>query len=229
MKSKARNLLALTTFSLLSSVALASGSNGLDVTYGPEDALDGDVVTENGQLFEEIIFGREVSNLHVANHDFTPIIRSLLPPYYELPDENDLEDFVITQSEMVIINPVPGEYVRITEGKRHGFSEMTIAMTSTEPGSGAPLHTHDVEVSHTVNTRQLVRYRIGDDTFVVRGPFVINIPPLVPHAFANVSNRTLAIVLSFPTNDWQVDFLDHPNVEEFFSAPVTRQERRIRD
>ncbi len=228
MKLGKSNLLAMTAFSLLSSLAIA-GSKGLEVTYGPEDALDGDVVTENGQLFKEILPGREIYNLHEANHDYTPIIRSLLPPYYDLPDENDIEDSVITQSEMAIINPVPGEYVRITEGKRHGFSEMTIAMTSTEPGSGAPLHTHDVEVSHTVNTRQLVRYIIGDERFVVRGPFVINIPALTPHAFANLSNRTLAIVLSFPTNDWQVDFLDHPNVEEFFTAPVTRDERKIRN
>ncbi len=227
MKISKRTLLALTTASLLSSFAMAD--NGLEVTYGPEDALDGEVITENGQLFQEILPGREAYNLHQANHNFTPLVRSLLPPYYDLPDADNLEDSVITQSEMVIINPIEGEYVRVVEGKRHGFSEMTVALTFTQPGRGAPLHTHNVETSHTVTTNHFVRYRIRDEEFVVRGPFVINIPALVPHAFANLSKTPLSIVLSFPTNDWQVDFLEHPNVEDFFSRPLSKDDRIIRN
>lgn len=226
MNIKIKALLAVTTISLLSSPLALSRVSDLAVTYGPQDAIDNDFVTETGQLIEEILPDREISRLHANNHSFTPLVRSLLPPYYDLPSFDSVDDFVTTQNEMAIINPIPGEYVRIVEGKRHGFLRSTVALTVSMPGSGAPLHTHDVETSHTVVTEQRVRYQIRDEIFEVKGPYVINIPPLVPHAFVNLSKKPLSIVLSFPTDTWQVDFLDQPNIEEFFTVPVTKKDRR---
>lgn len=109
----------------------------LSVTYTPSDALDNDFVTESGELIEEIIPDREIARLHAASQYQTiPLERHLLPPYYHLPAMNNVDDYVTTKDEFVNINPAPGEWVRIMEGKRHGFQSTTVGITYTQQGGG---------------------------------------------------------------------------------------------
>jgi hypothetical protein len=42
----------------------------------------------------------------------------------------------------------------------------------------------------------------------MEGPYVINIPPMVPHSFTNLDDRIAKLVVIFPTNVWEYDVLN---------------------
>jgi quercetin dioxygenase-like cupin family protein len=218
--SKINIVLTIAVFVLSSNALAHKDTSTLTATYGPSDALDSDIVTEGGELLIDIIPNREITRLHDASGFFTiPTQRHLLPPYYELPAMDNVNDFVIKMNEMVTINPAPGEYVTIMEGKRHGFNNTTIGITHTQQGGGAPLHTHETEESHVLVTKGRVRYQLGNEVFVVKGPYIINIPPMVPHAFMNLRKKPIKLVVTFPHNEWEADFVEHENAQEFFTLP----------
>ena len=190
------------------------------VTYAPQDAKGSDNIVPSGELLTDIFPDGEIERLHSASKYRTvPLERHLLPPYYYPPRMDKADDFVITADEFVNINPAPGEWVRIMEGKRHGFRNMTIGITYTQKGGGAPLHTHEEEEAHVLVKGEAVRYQLGDEVFVVKAPYVINIPPMVPHAFVNLSDDPFEMVVIFPTNEWEADFVHHPNAQQFFTVP----------
>lgn len=226
--------LAITTALVVSVDASASGGrhhdsgnagNGsndpnLTVTYSPADALDNDFVTESGELLKEIIPDREIARLHEASKYKTiPTERHLLPAYYYPAAMDKPEDFVVTEDEMVTINPAPGEYVRIMEGKRHGYQSTTVGITYTQQGGGAPLHTHETEETHVLVKGEKIRYQLGNDVFEVKPPYIINIPPMVPHAFMNLHKDPVELVVFFPYNKWEADFVQHENAGDFFTLP----------
>lgn len=192
----------------------------ITVTYTPADALDNDFVTESGELIQDIIPDREIARLHAASEYQTiPLERHLLPAYYYLPAMNTVEDYVTTEDEFVNINPAPGEWVRIMEGKRHGFQSTTVGITYTQQGGGAPLHTHESEETHVLKENGKVRYQLGNEVFEVEGPYVINIPPMVPHAFMNLKEEPIELVVFFPYNKWEADFVQHDDAMNFFTLP----------
>jgi quercetin dioxygenase-like cupin family protein len=181
----------------------------ITVTYTPADALDNDFVTESGELIQDIIPDREIARLHAASEYQTiPLERHLLPAYYYLPAMNTVEDYVTTEDEFVNINPAPGEWVRIMEGKRHGFQSTTVGITYTQQGGGAPLHTHESEETHVLKENGKVRYQLGND-----------IPPMVPHAFMNLKEDPIELVVFFPYNKWEADFVQHDDAMNFFTLP----------
>lgn len=184
-------------------------------TYGPDDALSGDVITEGGELITSIEEFSDRWALHALSHDKTPIETRSLPPYFVAPELLTPADYVIKQSEMVVINPAPGEYVYVMEGARHGYSNTTIAITSTLQGGGAPLHTHIVEESHVL-LKGKMRYQLGDEIFEVEGPYVINIPSMIPHAFMNLNPDAAEVVAFFPDNRWEFDIVEHMQAGAFF-------------
>ena len=88
-----------------------------------------------------------------------------------------------------MINPGPGEYVHVMEGQRHGYRNLTIGITYTAPGGAPPMHTHMGEESHVLLERQKVMYALGDSIFIMEGPYIVNIPPMVPHSFQNLDDE----------------------------------------
>ena len=44
--------------------------------------------------------------------------------------------------------------------------------------------------------------------FVREGPYIVNIPPMVPHSFQNLGEELAELVVIFPTNVWEYDVLD---------------------
>ena len=109
-----------------------------------------------------------------------------------------------------MINPGPGEYVHVMEGQRHGYQNLTIGITYTAPGGAPPMHTHLGEESHVLTSGQRVRYALGDEVFDLEGPYIVNIPPMVPHSFQNLEEDEVAeLVVIFPTNVWEYDVLDY--------------------
>ena len=41
------------------------------------------------------------------------------------------------------------------------------------------------------------------------GPYIVNIPPGVPHSFQNLDDQVAELVVIFPTNVWEYDVLDY--------------------
>jgi quercetin dioxygenase-like cupin family protein len=108
-----------------------------------------------------------------------------------------------------VINPGPGEYVHVMEGQRHGYQNLTIGITYTAPGGAPPMHTHKGEESHVLLEGQKVLYALGDSIFVMEGPYIVNIPPMVPHSFQNLDDDVAELVVIFPTNVWEYDVLNY--------------------
>lgn len=195
----------------------------LEATYTINDVLDNDVISESGELILPIIPGREIDKLHASTHGLHPLERHALPAYYDLPEMDKVDDFVVTEDEMVVINPAPGEFVRIMEGKRHGYKSTTVGISRTMPGGGAPLHTHESEETHVLLNGKM-RYQLGEEVFEAKSPYVINIPPMVPHAFMSLDKKPIELVVFYPVNEWVFDFVEHANAETFFQLPLDQED-----
>ena len=122
---------------------------------------------------------------------------------------NEVKHFALPKSALDVINPGPGEYVHVMEGQRHGYKNLTIGITYTAPGGAPPMHTHKGEESHVLLEKQKILYALGDDIFVMEGPYMVNIPPMVPHSFQNLDKDVAELVVIFPTNVWEYDVLDY--------------------
>ncbi len=176
------------------------------VTYTEADAEPGQRV-EHGELIVDIDETKRL--LHEQHHPHGVVETRRVPGDFEPPDMSSIEDFVLSKDDLTVINPGPGEYVHVMEGRRHGYRNLTIGITYTAPDGAPPMHTHEGEESHVLLKGQKVLYALGDDIFVVEGPYVINIPPMVPHSFQNLDDEVAELVVIFPTNVWEYDVLDH--------------------
>jgi quercetin dioxygenase-like cupin family protein len=80
------------------------------------------------------------------------------------------------------------------------FVNLTIGITYTAPGGAPPIHTHLGEEAHVLTDRQKIRYALGDEVFDLEGPYIVNLPPMVPHSFQNLDDEVAELVVIFPTN-----------------------------
>ena len=147
--------------------------------------------------------------LNAQHHSYRVIETRRVPGPWTPAPMTDVKDFALSKSDLDVINPGPGEYVHVMEGQRHGYKNLTIGITYTAPGGAPPMHTHQGEESHVLLKNQKVLYALGDKIFVKEGPYVINIPPGVPHSFQNLDDEVAELVVIFPTNVWEYDVLDY--------------------
>ena len=94
------------------------------------------------------------------------------------------------------------------EGQRHGYQNLTVGITYTAPGGAPPMHTHAGEEAHVLLDGEIL-YALGDELFTITGPYIVNIPPMVPHSFVNIGEGLAELVVIFPTNVWEYDVLDY--------------------
>ena len=47
------------------------------------------------------------------------------------------------------------------------------------------------------------------EVFEIDAPYIVNIPPMVPHSFKNLGDDVAELVVIFPTNVWEYDVLDY--------------------
>jgi quercetin dioxygenase-like cupin family protein len=106
---------------------------------------------------------------------------------------------VITIDKMLLLEAVPGEVLHIVEGKSHGFESLSLIISETKPGSGAPPHVHKCEEAHVL-LDGIVEYKIGEKTFVARAPYVVRIPANTVHSFKNIGTKTINVIGIFPKN-----------------------------
>ncbi len=175
------------------------------VTYRGGEAGQGRL--EHGELMVEVDEARKA--LHAQHHPHGVLETRRIPGSFELPAMTEISDFALSKDDLVVINPGPGEYVHVMEGQRHGYQNLTIGITYTAPGGAPPMHTHVGEEAHVLTESQKVLYALGDEVFELEGPYIVNIPPMVPHSFQNLDDEVAELVVIFPTNVWEYDVLDY--------------------
>ena len=175
------------------------------VNHAPSAAQAGETVA-HGELIVPIDEAKR--KLHAQHHPYGLIETRRVPGPFQKPAMTDVKDFALSKSDLDVINPGPGEYVHVMEGQRHGYQNLTIGITYTAPGGAPPMHTHMGEESHVLLKGQKILYALGDKIFVKEGPYIINIPPMVPHSFQNLDNEVAELVVIFPTNVWEYDVLN---------------------
>ncbi len=175
------------------------------VTYSASDAEPGQRI-EHGELIDDADKARQL--LHAQHHPHTALETRSIPGGFEPPAMTSIKDFALSKQDLVVINPGPGEYVHVMEGQRHGYRNLTVGITYTAPGGAPPMHTHVGEEAHVLTEEGKILYALGDEVFVMEGPYIVNIPPMVPHSFQNLGDEVAELVVIFPTNVWEYDVLD---------------------
>lgn len=176
------------------------------VTHAPSDAQPGQRI-EHGELILDV--DEATRRLNAQHHAHKVLETRRVPGPFQPPAMTEVRDFALSKSDLEVINPGPGEYVHVMEGQRHGYDNLTIGITYTAPGGAPPMHTHKGEEAHVLLKEQKVLYALGDKLFVKRGPYIINIPPGVPHSFQNLDDEVAELVVIFPSNVWEYVVLDH--------------------
>lgn len=146
--------------------------------------------------------------LHAQHHSHKVLGGGSLAGPFKAPEMKHYSDHAVPLDNLPVIFPGPGEYVHVMEGQRHGYKNLTIGITETFPGGAPPMHTHEGEESHVLLEGDIL-YAMGDTLFTMKAPYVVNIPPMVPHAFKNIGKKTANLVVIFPTNVWKYDVVDY--------------------
>lgn len=175
------------------------------VTYSPEDAKKGETIA-HGERISAIDEARK--KLHAQHHPHGIIETRSIPGSFKPSAMAAVSDFALKKEDLVVINPGPGEYVHVMEGQRHGYQNLTVGITYTAPGGAPPMHTHKGEEAHVL-LEGTIRYALGDSVFTLEAPYIVNIPPMVPHSFMNLGEDLAELVVIFPTNVWEYDVLNY--------------------
>lgn len=175
------------------------------VTYRGSNVSTGRV--EHGELIIDVDETRQA--LHAQHHPHGVLETRRVPGAFDIPAMTEISDFALSKDDLVVINPGPGEYVHVMEGQRHGYQNLVVGITYTAPGGAPPMHTHLGEEAHVLTSDQEVLYALGDKVFQLTGPYIVNIPPMVPHSFQNLDDDVAELVVIFPTNVWEYDVLDY--------------------
>lgn len=152
--------------------------------------------------------GEIARRLHAQHHAHAPIEIRRIPGPFVKPEMKAVRDFALLKGDLDVINPGPGEWVHVMEGQRHGYQNLTIGITYTSPGGAPPMHTHMGEESHVLLEGQIL-YALGDSIFAIQAPYIVNIPPMVPHCFMNLGDEVAELVVIFPRNVWEYDVLNY--------------------
>ena len=149
-----------------------------------------------------------INYLHAQHHSHKVLERRTVPPGYESKELKYWSEYAADIEELPTINPGPGEYVHVMEGYKNGYQNLVIGITETFPGGAPPMHTHKGEEAHVL-LEGTILYALGDTLFTIDAPYIVNIPPMIPHAFKNIGEKTANLVVIFPTNIWEYDVLDY--------------------
>ena len=154
-----------------------------------------------------------IEYLHAQHHSHKVLERRTVPSGYETKNLKNWKDYAALVEDLPVINPGPGEYVHVMEGYKNGYQNLVIGITETFPGGAPPMHTHKGEESHVLLEGEIL-YALGDTMFTITAPYIVNIPPMIPHAFKNIGEKTANLVVIFPTNVWEYDVLNYFPFEE---------------
>ena len=175
------------------------------VTWVTADTMAGEKI-DHGELIVPIDAARRA--LHAQHHPHAVLEARRIPGRWVAPSMTAVHHFALPKESLDVIHPGPGEFVHVMEGQRHGYRNLTVGITYTAPGGAPPMHTHQGEEAHVLLNGRIM-YALGDSIFTMEGPYIVNIPPMVPHSFTNLGDGLAELVVIFPTNVWEYDVLDY--------------------
>jgi quercetin dioxygenase-like cupin family protein len=146
--------------------------------------------------------------LNAQHHQMKVLEQRTVPGPFTVPGKMHYSDYVVQLEKLPVINPGPGEYVHVMEGRRNGYKNLTIGITETFPDGAPPMHSHMGEESHVLLEGEIL-YALSDTMFTIKAPYIVNIPAGMPHAFKNIGKKTANLVVIFPTNVWSYDVLNY--------------------
>ncbi|MCW3105692.1 MAG: hypothetical protein JWQ09_198 [Segetibacter sp.] len=161
------------------------------------------LVPEDKQIADSVI-----ALLNDQHHQLKVLERRTVPGPFAVTEKTFYSDYVVQLEKLPVINPGPGEYVHVMEGRRNKYKNLTIGITETFPNGAPPMHSHEGEESHVLLEGKIL-YALGDTMCTVTAPYIVNIPAGMPHAFKNIGKKTANLVVIFPTNIWKYDVLDY--------------------
>ena len=173
-------------------------------------------VKEDKQIADSVI-----ALLNAQHHQLKVLERRTVPGPLDSAAKKYYSDYAVRLEQLPVINPGPGEYVHVMEGRRNGYKNLTIGITETFPNGAPPMHSHEGEESHVLLEGDIL-YALGDTLFTIKAPYIVNIPAGMPHAFKNIGKKTANLVVIFPTNIWKYDVLDFFPFKSDTSKPVSR-------
>ena len=169
----------------------------------------------------KIIPDSVIRALNAQHHQLKVLERRTVPGPFKAPEMKFYTDYIARVEDLPVINPGPGEYVHVMEGQRNGYNNLTIGITETFPNGAPPMHSHEGEESHVLLEGEIL-YALADTPFTMKGPYIVNIPAGVPHAFKNIGKKTANLVVIFPTNIWKYDVLDFFPFKSDTAKPVSK-------
>ena len=175
------------------------------VTWTAADSMPGQRI-DHGEVILPVDAARRA--LHAQHHPHAVLETRRIPGKWDPPAMTLVRDFALSKDDLDVIHPGPGEFVHVMEGQRHGYRNLTVGITYTAPGGAPPMHTHQGEEAHVLLNGRIM-YALGDSIFTMEGPYIVNIPPMVPHSFTNLGDGLAELVVIFPTNVWEYDVLDY--------------------
>ncbi len=205
-----KNLLHLIGYFLI--IGIVSSCNNSAKTQEGTNSLLQDQAKETfsiQNLVEQVIIPADsiMQALHAQHHSHKVLAQGSMPLTPKADELKYWKDHAVALEDLPVIFPGPGEYVHVMEGYKYGYNNLVIGITETFPGGAPPMHTHEGEESHVLLEGEIL-YALGDTLFTMKAPFIVNIPPMVPHAFKNVGEKTANLVVIFPTNVWVYDVVD---------------------
>lgn len=160
------------------------------------------VILERGAKSQQ-----QVTVLPSTTQDKLPDKEFTRPP--EKP--HDPKALVFNFDQLEYYYRLPGEFTHRLTGDQYGFESLSFIITETHPGGGPGLHVHDSEEAHVL-LEGTAEYRIGDQTFTVKAPYVARVPAGVPHTFINAGNKQFNLIAVFASK--------HPNTRRIGPNPL---------
>ena len=197
-----------------------------DKKEGEADTTLGDKTKETFPMTFAVEEDKQVADsvialLNAQHHQLKVLERRTVPGPIDTSAKKYYSDYAVRLEQLPVINPGPGEYVHVMEGRRNGYKNLTIGVTETFPNGAPPMHSHEGEESHVLLEGDIL-YALDDTLFTIKAPYIVNIPAGMPHAFKNIGKKTANLVVIFPTNIWKYDVLDFFPFKSDTSKPVSR-------